>query len=118
MIIIKIRGRQGQQKCCLKSEFSFFKIFIVYVVVNFLSQVIFVFLLFLGMLMYANEVKTKGKIKITGDKKLTTTCIFHLNYFYQMWANSPGVEYPRTILSKFRKKKKMLRLLDYVLYKA
>ena len=37
----------------------------VYVVVNFLSQVIFVFLLFLGMLMYANEVKTKGKIKIT-----------------------------------------------------
>ena len=26
------------------------------VVVNFLSQVIFVFLLFLGMLMYANEV--------------------------------------------------------------
>ena len=36
-----------------------------YVVVNFLSQVIFVFLLFLGMLMYANEVKTKEKIKIT-----------------------------------------------------
>ena len=26
------------------------------VVVNFLSQVIFIFLLFLGMLMYANEV--------------------------------------------------------------
>ena len=37
----------------------------IYVVVNFLSQVIFVFLLFLGMLMYANEVETKGKIKIT-----------------------------------------------------
>ena len=35
------------------------------VVVNFLSLVIFVFLLFLGMLMYANEVETKGKIKIT-----------------------------------------------------
>ena len=35
------------------------------VVVNFLSQVIFVFLLFLGMLIYANEVKTTGKIKIT-----------------------------------------------------
>ena len=47
----------------------------IYVVVNFLSQVIFVFLLFLGMLMYANEVKTKGKIKITWDKKLTTTYI-------------------------------------------
>ena len=31
----------------------------VYVVVNFLSQVIFVFLLFWGMAMYANEVGTK-----------------------------------------------------------
>ena len=31
----------------------------VYVVVNFLSQVIFVFLLFLGMVMYANEFETK-----------------------------------------------------------
>ena len=31
----------------------------VYVVVNFLSQVIFVFLLFLGMVMYANELKQK-----------------------------------------------------------
>ena len=28
----------------------------IYAVVNFLSQVIFIFLLFLGMLMYANEV--------------------------------------------------------------
>ena len=28
----------------------------IYVVVNFLSQVIFIFLLFLGMIMYANEV--------------------------------------------------------------
>ena len=32
-----------------------------YVGVNFLSQVIFVFLLFLGMVMYANEVATKEK---------------------------------------------------------
>ena len=31
------------------------------VVVNFLSQVIFVFLLFLGMVMYANKVETKEK---------------------------------------------------------
>ena len=31
----------------------------VYVVVNFLSQVMFVFLLFFGMVMYANEVETK-----------------------------------------------------------
>ena len=36
-------------------------VFIIYVVVNFLSQVIFVFLLFLGMIMYANEVETKEK---------------------------------------------------------
>ena len=33
----------------------------IYVVVNFLSQVIFVSLLFLGMVMYANEVETKEK---------------------------------------------------------
>ena len=32
-----------------------------YVVVNFLSQVIFIFLLFLGMVIYANEVETKEK---------------------------------------------------------
>ena len=34
---------------------------LVYVVVNFLSQVLFVFLLFLGMVMYANVVETKEK---------------------------------------------------------
>ena len=34
---------------------------VVDVVVNFLSQVIFLFLLFLGMVMYANEVETKEK---------------------------------------------------------
>ena len=33
----------------------------VYVVVKFLFQVIFVFLLFFGMVMYANEVETKEK---------------------------------------------------------
>ena len=33
----------------------------VYVVVNFLFQVIFVFLLFLGMVIYADEVETKEK---------------------------------------------------------
>ena len=36
----------------------------VYVVVNFLFQVIFVFLLFLGMVIYANEVETKEKQKL------------------------------------------------------
>ena len=45
------------------------------VVVNFLSQVIFVFLLFFGMVMHANEVETKGK-KMTSDQKLTkTACV-------------------------------------------
>ena len=34
---------------------------VVYVAVKFLSQVIFLFLLFLGMVMYANEVETKEK---------------------------------------------------------
>ena len=36
----------------------------IYVVVNFLFQVIFVFLLFLGMVIYANEVETKEKQKL------------------------------------------------------
>ena len=45
----------------------------------FLSQVIFVFLCFFGMVMYANEVESKRKTKITWDKKLTTTkTIFRL----------------------------------------
>ena len=34
----------------------------VYVVVNFLSRVILVFLLFLGIVKYANKVETKEKI--------------------------------------------------------
>ena len=42
----------------------------VYVVVNFLSQVIFVFLLFLVMVMYANEVETKEKQKLPEIKYL------------------------------------------------
>ena len=46
------------------------------IVVNFLFQVIFVFLLFLGLVMYANEVETKENIKITPPKKLTTTYPF------------------------------------------
>ena len=39
-----------------------------HVVVNFLSQLIFIFLLFWGMVMYANEFETK-------EKKLTVTAI-------------------------------------------
>ena len=37
--------------------------------VNLLSQVIFVFLLFLVMVMYANEVETKEKEKVPEIKK-------------------------------------------------
>ena len=44
----------------------------VHVPANFLSQVIFVFLLFLGMVIYTNEVE-KRKKKITCNKKRTTT---------------------------------------------
>ena len=36
----------------------------IYVVVNFYPQVIFAFLLFLDMVMYANEIETKEKWKI------------------------------------------------------
>ena len=38
---------------------------VIYVVVNFLSQLIFIFLLFWGMVMYADEFETKEKQKLT-----------------------------------------------------
>ena len=38
------------------------------VVVNFLFQLIFIFPLFWGVVMYANEFKTKEKQKLTGIK--------------------------------------------------
>ena len=41
------------------------------VVVNFLSQLIFIFRLFLGMAMYANDFETKEKQKLPEIKKLT-----------------------------------------------
>ena len=40
----------------------------VYVVVNFLFQLVFIFPLFWGMVMYANEFKTKEKQKLTEIK--------------------------------------------------
>ena len=43
-------------------------IIVVYVVVNFLSQLIFIFLLFWGMVMYAYEFETKEKQKLTKIK--------------------------------------------------
>ena len=52
--------------CNNKAEFWLIEkcLFHVYVVVNFSSQVIFVFLLFLGVVMYTNEVETKEKEKL------------------------------------------------------
>ena len=43
---------------------------VVNVVVNFLSQVIFIFPLFLGMVIYANEFETKEKQKLPEIKKI------------------------------------------------
>ena len=48
---------QSYIHCTVKPRYSEY----IQVVVNFLSQVIFVLLLFLGMVMYANEVETKEK---------------------------------------------------------
>ena len=45
-----------------------FFLFYVYVVVNFLFQLIFIFPLFLGMVIYANEFKTKEKQKLNEIK--------------------------------------------------
>ena len=53
---------------------------LVYVVVNFLSQVIFIFPFVLTSLAYINIPKNKRKTKITWDKKLTTTYIFKRLY--------------------------------------
>ena len=43
---------------------------------NFLSQVIFVFLLFWGMVMYANDIETNGKQKLPEIKKLISSLDF------------------------------------------
>ena len=51
-----------------KLQFFCFTICEIYVVVNFLFQLIFIFPLFWGMVMYANEFKTKEKQKLTEIK--------------------------------------------------
>ena len=48
----------------MNEKYSFFE----YVVVNFLFQLIFIFPLFLGMVMYAKKFKTKEKQKLTEIK--------------------------------------------------
>ena len=45
-----------------------YRVYRVYVVGNFLSQLIFIFLLFWGMVMYADEFQTKEKQKLTNIK--------------------------------------------------
>ena len=47
----------------------------VYFVINLLSQLIFIFPLFLGMVLNANEFETKEIQKLTEIKKLTATYI-------------------------------------------
>ena len=44
-------------------------------VVLYIFQVIFVFVLFFGMVIFTDEAETKEKFKITWDKKLTSTFI-------------------------------------------
>ena len=55
---------------CLSSPLGAtgYTMYVVYVAVNFLFQLIFVFPLFLGMVMYANEFETKEKQKLTEIK--------------------------------------------------
>ena len=49
-------------------------------VLNFLSQVIFLFLLFLDMVMYADEDETNEKEKLPEVKKIATTSDFRLTF--------------------------------------
>ena len=57
----------GKSMSSFSSEFFFCGDFM-YVVVNFLFQLIFIFPLFWGMVMYGNEFKTKEKQKLTEIK--------------------------------------------------
>ena len=49
-------------------------------VLNFLSQVIFLFLLSLDMVIYANEVETKEKENYLRLKKVATTSDYRLTF--------------------------------------
>ena len=59
-----------------------------YVAVNFLFQLIFVFPLFLGMVMYANEFETKEKQKLTEIKKKLQQIHNHHMYINQAQSQS------------------------------
>ena len=57
----------------------------IYVVVNFLFQVIFIFPLFLGMVIYANEFETKEKQKLPEIKN-------ELQHIHDLYIVDPHVE--------------------------
>ena len=57
-------------------NFSWFISFESVLKVSFLSQVIFVFLLFWGMVMNANDIETNGKQKLPEIKKLISSLVF------------------------------------------
>ena len=61
-------------------NFSWFISFESVLKVNFLSQVIFVFLLFWGMVMYANDIETNGKQKLPEIKKLISSLDFFVRF--------------------------------------
>ena len=58
------KGTIYQMKLVFQTLLACHSILNIYVVVNFLSQVIFIFPLFFGMVIYANEFKTKEKQKL------------------------------------------------------
>ena len=79
IISAKTRQSAGSLLSCkstnsMPTEYCFF--IYIYVVVNFLSQVIFMFFVVSTSLAYITIPKNKGNIKITWDKKLTTTYIY------------------------------------------
>ena len=63
-----LHSRDVCRQCPEASSFGKSMQLHVHVVVNFLFQLIFVFPLFWGMVMYANEFKTKEKQKLTEIK--------------------------------------------------
>ena len=65
--LFKNTGTKTACHTCVSSTILDY-LYYIYVVVNFLFQLIFIFPLFWGMVMYANEFKTKEKQKLTEIK--------------------------------------------------
>ena len=57
----------------------------IYFVVNFFISDNFLFFFFLGMVMLLMKLKQRKKIKITWDKKITTTYIERFSYDLEKW---------------------------------